>query len=84
MARAASAALSVAATGTGPLFFHWYQGNSGDTSTPVGGDANTLITPPLSATTGYWVRVSNTCGHVDSTSVTITVECKPRRHLIAA
>jgi hypothetical protein len=67
-----TATLSVAATGTAPLSFQWYQGASGDTSTPVG-TANTFTTPPLTATTSYWVRVSNSGGHADSATATVSI-----------
>jgi hypothetical protein len=69
----ATATLSVVATGALPLSFQWYQGAFGDTSTPVG-TANSFTTPPLTATTSYWVRVSNSDGFVDSATAEITVE----------
>lgn len=52
--------LNVAADGTAPLIFQWYRGSSGDTSQPVGGNSPSFTTPNLSATTSYWVKVSNT------------------------
>ncbi len=68
-----TAALSVEATGTAPLSYQWYQGTSGDTSTPVGTNAASFTTPALNATTSYWVRVSNSLGSADSATATITV-----------
>ena len=67
--------LSVTATGTAPLAFQWYEGSSGDTSTPVGGDQGTFTTPELQTTTAYWVQVSNHDGTStdDSATATITV-----------
>jgi DNA-binding beta-propeller fold protein YncE len=58
---AQSATLSVAATGTPPLTYQWYQGQSGDTSTPIQGATSSSYTTPASlpATTSYWVAVSN-------------------------
>ena len=73
--------LSVTAAGTPTLTYQWYRGGAGDTSAPVGADANTFTTPPLTATTGFWVRVSNACGAADSTAATITVGPRVRRHL---
>ncbi|MBN2433518.1 MAG: VCBS repeat-containing protein [Acidobacteria bacterium] len=69
--------LNVTATGTAPLHYQWYQGNAGDTSTPVGSDNNAYLTPPLATTTAYWVRVTNSCGSADSTAATITVDPLP-------
>ena len=68
-----TAILTVTATGTAPLTYQWYQGLTGDTSTPVGIGNASFTTPPLSATTNYWVRVSNALGHADSQTATITV-----------
>jgi PKD repeat protein len=68
-----AATLTVSATGTAPLSYQWYRGSSPDTSNPVGNNANSFTTPPLTATTSYWVRVSNGCGHSDSTTATVTV-----------
>jgi hypothetical protein len=67
-----TATFSVSATGT-TLSYQWYQGSSGDTSQPVGTNASSFTTPALTATTSYWVRVSNSCGHADSVTATITV-----------
>ncbi len=69
-----TATLSVVATGVQPLTFQWYQGVSPDTSNPVGTNAFTFTTPPLTTTTSYWVHVSNDLGSVDSDTATITVE----------
>jgi uncharacterized cupredoxin-like copper-binding protein len=66
------ATLSVAVSGTSPSY-QWYQGTSGDTSHPVsGGTAASIVVTP-SSTVSYWVRVSNSCSHVDSDTVTVTV-----------
>jgi hypothetical protein len=73
IANGATATLSVVASGTTPLSYQWYQGNSGDTSTPVGTNADSFTTPALTATTSYWVRVSNSVGSADSSTATITV-----------
>ncbi len=76
-----TATLSVTATGTTPLAFQWYQGASGDVSTPVGTSASSFTTPALTATVSYWVRVLNACGHADSETATISVGRGLRRHL---
>ena len=67
-----TATLSVVASGSS-LSYQWYQGNSGDTSTPVGTDSDSFTTPALTADISYWVRVSNTAGSVDSDTATVTV-----------
>lgn len=68
-----SATLNVAATGTVPLGYQWYQGSNGDTSAAVGTDSDSFTTPALSSTTSYWVRVTNSCGTADSETALITV-----------
>ncbi len=68
-----SATLNVVATGTEPLSYQWYQGDSGDTTTPVGSNADTYTTPSLTTNTNYWVRVSNSVGNADSNTAVITV-----------
>ena len=39
--------LTVTATGSPTLAYQWYQGTSGDTSTPVGTNAASFATPAL-------------------------------------
>jgi choice-of-anchor C domain-containing protein len=68
-----TATLSVTATGTEPLTYQWYQGISGDTTTPVGTNSASFTTPALTATTSYWVRVSNSAGSTDSDAATIRI-----------
>jgi hypothetical protein len=67
-----TADLSVVASGSS-LSYQWYQGVSGDTSTPVGTDSASFTTPALTADTSYWVRVSNPAGNADSDTATVTV-----------
>lgn len=73
----ASASLTVitqppAGEGSG-LTYQWYQGLTGDTSTPVGANSSSFTTPALTATTNYWVRVSNTAGASNSSTAAVTV-----------
>ncbi|HYH07834.1 MAG TPA: matrixin family metalloprotease [Thermoanaerobaculia bacterium] len=73
IAPGATATLSVAASGTAPLTYRWYQSNTvGDESTLVGNQQQ-FTTPALNATTSYWVKVSNNCGSSASALATITV-----------
>jgi len=68
-----TATLTVTASGTAPLTYQWYQGPSGTTTTPVGTNSNSYTTPALSATTSYWVKVTNGCGSANSAAATVTV-----------
>jgi hypothetical protein len=74
-----SAVLSVAATGTPPLFYDWFIGISGDTRFPLTGQSGNTITVTPGDTTTYWVRVSNACSAVDSAGATVVVmqPCMP-------
>jgi hypothetical protein len=73
--------LSVAATGTGTLHYQWFQGAVGDTSKPVGTDSATFTSAPLTASTSFWVRVTNDCGETPSTATAVEV-MKPRRRAV--
>jgi len=68
-----SVTLSVGATGTAPLSYQWYIGNSGTTTSPVPNGTGPGVTVSPTTTTKYWVRVSNSCGIANSVTVTITV-----------
>jgi hypothetical protein len=67
--------LSVVASGFAPLSYQWYQGASGVTTTPVGTDSASFTTPVLTATTSYWVRVTNSLNltGADSAAAVVTV-----------
>jgi hypothetical protein len=70
--------IAVSVAGTAPFSYQWYQGASGNTSAPVSTDPSINVAP--TATTSYWVRVSNACGSVNSATATITVNttsCTP-------
>lgn len=56
-----------------PVDYQWYQGDKGDTSTPVGTNQDTFTPPALQSTTQYWVKVSNGTGSRNSNAATITV-----------
>ena len=68
-----TATLSVVATGN-QLTYQWYNGASGDTSSPiVGATSASYTTSALTATTNFWVRASNVAGSVDSGTATVSV-----------
>jgi formylglycine-generating enzyme len=68
-----TATLAIEASGTAPLTYQWYRGNLGVTTAPVGTNSATFTTPALTATTRYWVMVSNPLGFAVSSLSTITV-----------
>lgn len=63
--------IQVSATGDG-LGYQWYEGLSGDTSKPVGTNSHVLNLVP-GTTKYYWVRVSGTCGAVNSNAALMSV-----------
>ncbi|HEU4887559.1 MAG TPA: matrixin family metalloprotease, partial [Thermoanaerobaculia bacterium] len=65
--------LSVTANGSTPFTYQWYQGNSGDTSNPVGTNSSQYTTPELTETTSYWVKVSACTPAIPAASGTITI-----------
>jgi hypothetical protein len=73
-----TAALSVNASGGAPLSYQWYEGQSGNTSVPVGTNSASYTTPPITTARTFWVRVTNSCGSADSSSITVTpAQCQP-------
>jgi hypothetical protein len=69
--------LSVKVNSTAPRTYQWYRGNRGDTSSPVGTNASTFVTPALTADTRYWVRISNAAGSVDSNAAWVAMATAP-------
>jgi hypothetical protein len=72
--------LSVSASGTGPFTYQWFQGAAGNTSSPVAGATSSSVSVSPTATTSYWVRVTNACpgGTINSNAATVTVgPCVP-------
>jgi formylglycine-generating enzyme len=72
-----AATLTVSATGSAPFTYQWYRGNVGATTSPVGTNSPTFITPSLTVTTKYWVKITNSFGEANSNSVTVTVATAP-------
>jgi hypothetical protein len=71
-----TAAFSVTASGTPPLFYQWYTN-----STPIGGATGTSYTTPATTTndsgTQFKVIVTNAYGSVTSSVATLTVNTAP-------
>jgi hypothetical protein len=65
--------LTVVASGTSPFTYQWYIGPSPSTTTIAADGTGPNLTAAPSTTTQYWVRVSNSCGTVNSNTATITV-----------
>lgn len=62
----------VLASGTGPMAYQWYQGETGDTSRPITGATTAgFQVPALTACTCYWARVTNALGHADTANVLV-------------
>ena len=72
VSRGSTARLEVTPGGTGPFFYQWYAGSSGETNFPIANaKSKTFTTSAINSTTPYWVRVSNACGSVDSQTATV-------------
>lgn len=68
-----SKTLSVTATGTG-LTYQWYIGDSGTTTQPISGATSSSLTrSSVSQSEKFWVKVTGTCGSVNSAAAWISV-----------
>lgn len=73
-----TARIGVEASGSDPLTYQWFEGDSGSTSRPIAGATDSkYTTPALTESARYWVRVSNLVGSVDSTTSIVTVTAAP-------
>lgn len=72
-------AFSVTTSGTGPITYQWYSGDSGDTANPIAGATNsTYTTPPLTGVEHrFWVRATNPVGHTSSSTAVVTLNQPP-------
>jgi Ig-like domain-containing protein len=72
-----SVSIYVTASGTN-LSYQWYAGPAGNVaaSVPTGPAAYAMTVSP-NDTTSYWVRVTGTCGTMDSTAITVAVCATP-------
>ncbi len=69
----ASTSLSVEASGD-DLTFQWFTGNSGDTASPIAGaTGSSFTTSALTASSNFWVQITNAGGSTNSDTAVITV-----------
>ncbi len=70
----ATATLMVAASGSKPFAYQWYRGTSPGMAFPItGATGASFTTPPLDASTNYWVRVTNAGGAANSATAAVSV-----------
>ena len=72
-----SRTLSVSAGGDNRTY-QWYAGQ-----TAIPNETSSALTVAPHQTTDYWVRVTNACGHADSSHATVTVQLRAPTGLIA-
>ncbi|MBV8518552.1 MAG: hypothetical protein JO197_14230 [Acidobacteria bacterium] len=63
--------VTVNSDSSAPITYQWYEGTSGNTSTPVGTNSASYTTSPITTTRNFWVRVTNSCGTADSATITV-------------
>lgn len=71
--RGQSTTLSITPAGSTPRTIQWYTGTLADTSSPINNAVSETLTVSPTATTSYWVRVTNGCGVASSATATVTV-----------
>ncbi len=68
-----TATLSVTAAGTAPFTYQWFQGPLNNTTLPIGTNASTYTTVPLTTDRSYWVKVTNASNPTGAISTLATV-----------
>ncbi len=78
--------VSVGVIATGATAYQWYQAASGNQVNPIAGATGPVltITPAVTGSIPYWVKVSSSCAASNSVTVTITVNCGTRALSITA
>lgn len=72
-----STTLSVSASGGSGFTYQWYEGTRNDTSNPVSGGTTASLLVSPSATTHYWVKVTNSCGNSTNSDTATVAVCQP-------
>ena len=69
-----TATLTVVASGSGSLSYQWYQGPSGTSTNAISGaTSSSYTTPALTATTSYWVQVTDANGSSASNTAVVLI-----------
>lgn len=75
----ATVLLDVQHGGSGLFTYTWYAGTVGDVSRPVG-TTREMLTPPLTRTSSFWIRITSDCASLDAGPVVVRVpEARSRR-----
>jgi|GEM_PF-2425584 len=64
--------LTVVATGTAPKY-QWYERAADGTSTLIAGETTSTLNRYPQVTTDYWVKVTGTCGSIDSAVAKVSI-----------
>jgi hypothetical protein len=68
-----SAVLTVTASGSAPITYQWYEGDSPNGAVPIpGANASSYATPALQTSKRYWVQVANAFGTDNSNTAFVT------------
>jgi len=74
ISKGGNATLTVVASGSGTLSYQWYQGPTGTTTTSISGaTASSYTTPNLTATSSYWVQISDSNGKTNSNTAVVLI-----------
>jgi len=78
VAAGSQARLSVTASGDN-LTYRWYLGDVFDFTHPIGASSPEVVTPAISESQRFWVRIDGGCGSVNSVAATVTPSVARRR-----
>ena len=73
-----AARLTVVASGDN-LTYRWYQGDLFDFTHPIGLSAPEVVTPAVTESQRFWLRIDGNCGSTSSVAVTVTPSVIRRR-----
>jgi hypothetical protein len=67
--RKGQTAVLTVSTSTLGVSYQWFEGNAGDTTSPIDNHSATFRTPVLERNAHYWVRLTTSCGSTDSAQI---------------